>query len=361
MGEEKNGRRDGAARRLKVRRADAPPTHDQGGSRVLVTGGSGFIGTALIERLREAGRQVISLDPAPPRNPEHHDVWRGGDLLDASATQELVGSFCPTHVVHLGARTDLRGKKLSDYAVNTEGTRNLLTAVAAVDPPPRLIAASTRMVCTIGYQPRSDTDYCPPNAYGESKVAMERIVRAAGYPETWCLVRPTSIWGPWFDVPYRDFFLAVAKGRYRHPAGAPILKSFGYVENTAHQILGLMQAGDASVNGRVFYLADYAPIEVLDWASRIQEATGAPAVKTVSRRTLRVVAAGGDVLGQLGWREPPLTSFRLANLVTNMVYDLEPLRALVPQLPVTLDHGINRTVAWLRAFGVLDGRVASPA
>jgi GlcNAc-P-P-Und epimerase len=332
-----------------------------GESRILVTGGSGFIGTALVGRLQGAGGLVVNMDPVPPRNPEHRDLWRNADLLDPVATREVVQSVDPTHIVHLGARTDLEGQTLSDYAVNTEGTENLLSAAASVDPPPRLVAASTRMVCRIGYQPRSDLDYCPPNAYGQSKVEMERIVRASGYPSAWLLVRPTSIWGPWFDVPYRDFFLAVARGRYRHPAGGRILKSFGYVENTVHQILGLMQAAEARVMGRVFYLADYEPIEVLDWARRIQAETGGPAVRTLPIRILRAVAAGGDLLQRLGWRDPPLTSFRLSNLITEMLYDLEPVRALVPNLPVSLNHGVERTVAWLQASGALDIRGAAPS
>jgi nucleoside-diphosphate-sugar epimerase len=330
-------------------------------SPILVTGGSGFIGTNLIGRLQAADQEVVNLDPAPPRNPEHRELWTNGDLLDPAATREVVQSVDPTQIIHLGARTDLEGQTESDYAANTVGTENLLGAAASVDPPPRLIAASTRMVCRIGYQPRSDRDYCPLNAYGESKVEMERIVRGSGYRGAWLLVRPTSIWGPGFGAPYRDFFLAVARGRYRHPAGGRILKSFGYEENTVHQILGLMQAAEARVTGRVFYLADYAPIEVFDWARRIQAETGGPAVRTLPIGILRAVAAGGDVLKRLGWREPPLTSFRLNNLLTEMLYDLEPVRALVRDLPVSLDQGVERTVAWLRASGALDGRRAVPS
>jgi GlcNAc-P-P-Und epimerase len=273
----------------------------------------------------------------------------------------VVQSVDPTHIIHLGARTDLEGQTVSNYAANTEGTENLLSAAASIDPPPRLIVASTRMVCRIGYQPRSDLDYCPPNAYGQSKVEMERIVRGSGYDAAWLLIRPTSIWGPWFGAPYRDFFLAVARGRYRHPAGGRILKSFGYVGNTVHQILGLMQAPDPRVTGRVFYLADYEPIEVLDWARRIQAETGGPAVRTLPIGILRAVAGGGDLLKRLGWREPPLTSFRLSNLLTEMLYDLEPVRALVPDSPVSIDEGVKRTVAWLHASGALDGRGADPS
>lgn len=106
------------------------------------------------------------------------------------------------------------------------------------------------MVCEIGYQPRGETAVCPPNAYGASKAQMEELVRAAAYPGTWLMVRATSICGPWFDVPYRGFFLAVARGRYRHPAGARVLKSVGYVGNTVEQLIGLLAAEPSAISPR---------------------------------------------------------------------------------------------------------------
>ena len=210
------------------------------------------------------------------------------------------------------------------------------------------------MVCRIGYQPRDDHDYCPANAYGHSKMQMEHSVREADYP-VWALVRPTSIWGPWFGAPYRNFFLAVAKGRYRHPAARQIRKSFGYVENTVHQILALLEAPEDEVHGRMFYLADYEPIEVREWANRIAHETGDPrSVKTAPVGLLHALAVGGDLLKRAGWREPPLTTFRLRNLLTEMLYDLDPIRRIAPTLPVPLDEGVARTARWLRETGELD-------
>ncbi len=133
------------------------------------------------------------------------------------------------------------------------------------------------------------------------------------------------------------------------------------MENTVHQILGLMQAPEDRARGRVFYLADYEPIDVLEWAQQIQAETGGPAVKSWPIGILRTVAAAGDLLKRLGSREPPLTSFRLNNLITEMVYDLDPVRALVPDQPVSLDEGVERTVAWLQAAGGSDARATVPS
>jgi nucleoside-diphosphate-sugar epimerase len=319
----------------------------------MVTGGSGFIGTNVIDALLRNGVQVSNLDSRAPRNPAQIGTWTQVDLLDRQGVLAAVQAARPMQVIHLGARTDLDGSDLGDYAVNTEGTENLVAALASLEAPPTLVSASTRMVCEIGYHPRADDDYCPPNAYGESKVEGERILRTSGYPGTWTIVRPTSIWGPWFGVPYRDFFLAVAKGRYRHPRAARIRKSFGYVENTTHQIRALTGAPSSAIHGRVFYLADYEPIEVGDWANRIHQAAGGSPVRTVPLSVLRSVALVGDALKRVGWNEPPLTRFRLRNLLTEMLYDVEPVRSLAPDLPIALDLAVTRTVEWLRAQGDL--------
>src|SRR5690606_29126328 len=116
-----------------------------------------------------------------------------------------------------------------------------------------------------------------PNAYGESKALSEVAIRSKCFPsEKWVIVRPTSIWGPWFDVPYKQFFLAVAKGHYIHPKNLHIRKSFGYVGNTVRQLEKILSARTLDVTGRTFYLADHPPIDVLNFAQRIQQATGAP-------------------------------------------------------------------------------------
>ncbi len=113
----------------------------------------------------------------------------------------IVADFSPDYVIHLAARTDLRGSTLESYRANTDGVENLIDALARCSGIKRLIFASSTMVCPIGYQPHDENDCAPPNYYGASKVRGEQLVRAAESLGEWVIVRPTSIWGPWFDVP----------------------------------------------------------------------------------------------------------------------------------------------------------------
>ena len=66
---------------------------------------------------------------------------------------------------------------------------------------------------------------------------------------------------------------------------------------------------------------------------------------------LRIAATAGTGLQRLGWDGVPLTRFRLDNLLTEMVYDLEPLHGIVGPPPIALDEGIRETADWLRSAG----------
>ncbi len=320
------------------------------GSRVLVTGGSGFVGTNVVEHFLASGAAVASLDVQPPRSPAHEAVFRRADILDAPALREAFAVFAPTAVVHLAARTDLvETGDLADYAANTTGVENVVAAIRAQPSVRRAIFASTRLVCPSGYRPRSTEDACPDTLYGRSKVLGEQLVRQADLHCCWCIVRLSSIWGPWFHVPYRGFFSAVARGRYLHPGRADPPKSFGYVGNTVFQIARLLAADQQRVNGRTFYLADYHPCTIRAWADLIAAKLGRRPVRAIPAPLALLAAAGGSVLKRLGMRNPPLTLFRLSNMRTDTAgLPLGPTREITGDLPFTLEQGVEATLRWMR-------------
>lgn len=250
------------------------------GGRILVTGGSGFIGTNVVAALLARGLPVVSLDAAPPRNPALAAVHRPVDILDAAALARAVDDFRPDDIIHLAARTDLLGTGLDDYAANTIGAQNLIDIVADRPGVRRVLFASSMLVCRLGYIPAGVTDYAPNTPYGASKVESERRVRAADPGRTRIILfRPTSIWGPWFGEPYRNFFDAVVRGLYVHPDGASSRRSYGYIDNAVAQIEAL-RAAPAPADA-LYHLADYDPTDIGAWADMIAAAAG-------RRRPLRV-------------------------------------------------------------------------
>ena len=206
------------------------------------------------------------------------------------------------------------------------------------------------MVCQIDHIPKSYTDYCPPNAYGESKVLGEQIVRSAKTNFEWCIFRPTSIWGPHFGIPYRHFFDQIRVGGYFHPGSANPRKSFGYVGNSVFQIEKLMLAPAEEIHGRTFYLGDYEPIRIREWADLIAQTFSPPRrIRTVPMPVLYAAAKLGDAISYFGLKDHfPLTSFRLDNLITEMIYpQLEELRAITGPLPFSVEQGTKETIKWM--------------
>ncbi|WP_237155468.1 NAD-dependent epimerase/dehydratase family protein [Oryzibacter oryziterrae] len=317
-------------------------------NRILVTGGSGFIGTNLIEELRKSSNvAVASVDLADPKISSHRSVWQAGDIRDGAALTSLLKAFRPDAVIHLAARTDLDGKTMPDYSANTDGVSRLLEGLDAIGFGGPAIFTSSMYVCRPGYRPTSDLDFQPHTVYGESKVIGEQIVRAANPSYPWVIARPTSIWGPWFGVPYADFFKVVLSKRYLHIAGDSTQKTYGYVGNAIAQMSTILDHAEA-LKGRAIYLGDWPGYVIREWADEIAEFVPYR-VPRVPKLVFQGLGLVGDVVQKAGLRFP-MTSFRLNNMTTNNVHDMSPLPELMGNvLPYSRQQGNKLTVEWIRS------------
>jgi len=318
--------------------------------KIIITGGSGFIGSNLVAYYVSLGWKVLNLDINPPRNSAHKDYWQKIDITDLEELKRVFNDFKPNFVLHFAARTDLDEKEnLSGYSANIQGVRNLVDAIKSTPGVQRTIFASSQLVCKVGYQPSSDDDYCPNTLYGHSKVIGEQIVRSSGdIGSSWAIVRPTSIWGPWFDIPYRTFFMTINNGLFIHSGQVQTLKKWGFVLNSVEQIYKLLVGPDDLVNSNTFYLADYSPLVLKDFANYAQKEMGARRILTLPLWLMRLFAKSGDILKGLFWRNPPLTSFRLHNIITNEIQETSSLEKITGPLPYSYQTGIEKTVAWLK-------------
>jgi nucleoside-diphosphate-sugar epimerase len=275
------------------------------------------------------------------------------DINDRLAIERAISEFQPTHVVHLAARTDLRETNtIAGYRSNVQGVANIIEILRGSESLERVVFASSMLVCRNGYSPVADTDYCPNTLYGSSKVEGERLVRVTGDFLPWTIVRPTSIWGPWFGEPYRDFFETVLAKRYFHPRGHAAPKALGFVGNTIRQITDILCADLEKVRGRTFYLCDEPAYSVEQWANSICHAAGLGAARTAPLWLFRTAATCGDVMKALGIQNPPLTSFRLRNMLTSSSFDTGDLRELSGDPPYSMDQGVAETLLWLKELGI---------
>jgi nucleoside-diphosphate-sugar epimerase len=327
------------------------------GVRVLVTGACGFVGPNLVARLVDDGAVVEALDlPTADWTRLPEGVRRlDADLLDRDRVAAVVA---PVDVVfHLAARTDLEGRSVRDYAVNTDGTRNLVEAVAAAGGAARFVHFSTQLVVGLFDEARFIDESEPfrtRTAYGESKIESERIVAelCAAHRMDHTIVRPTSVYGPWGAAPYREFFDAVRRGRYVHVGKAANLVSLVYVENLVDLVV-LLATHPGAAN-ETFFANDFHPYTMREVVDTVAAHYGVR-IRRAPVWLLIVVAHLLGVVKALGV-DVPLYPFRLRNMRMTYCYDIQKSVRLGYDPQYDLASGVRRTLDWYDAHPAFQGR-----
>lgn len=317
--------------------------------RLLITGGSGFIGTNLTKVLHERGIQFINVDIAKPKESFMNDQWRRCDILDYENLLKIFKEFQPTALVHLAAETDTDPRKtLEDYKVNTEGTLNIINAIKSVTSIQRAIFTSTQFVNQSKLGPQHDEDFAPHTIYGESKIINEKQVRNANLECAWTIIRPTNVWGPWhLRYPY-EFWKILAEKKYFHPGRKPVVRSYGYVGNVVDQTLRILELTPAFVHGKVYYVGD-RPIDLYDWVNGFSvKQTGKNAI-VLPRQGIYFLALIGDLLGLLNIKFP-ITRSRYRSMTTDNPVDMEKTFKELGENKYTLEQGIDETINWMKTY-----------
>jgi nucleoside-diphosphate-sugar epimerase len=317
--------------------------------KLLITGGSGFIGANAIEEFMRLDGAILNYSLHPPLNPAQMSYWRQDDILDPSALRRAFEEFQPNRVLHLAARTDCDENTTVEagYRVNTEGTQNVLNAIRATPSVERSIITSTQFVCAPGRLPKSDTDYFPETVYGQSKVITETLTRDANLPSCWTIIRPTNVWGPWHMRYRREFWRVLERGLYVHPGHQPVIRTYAYVKNVVHQIRKIFEAPAKTVSAKTFYVGD-RPINLFDWVNGFSRALAGRDVRVIPRGLMRALALAGDIPTRLTGKPFLINSSRFRSMITNYETPMEPTFALLGENPYPLEAGINETVKWLR-------------
>jgi nucleoside-diphosphate-sugar epimerase len=324
--------------------------------RILITGGSGFIGTNLIDKLSSEGHTILNYSLHRPLNSAQTEHWRNGDILDAAATITAFQTFRPSHVVHLAARAecDENATVEQGFRANTEGTKNVLEAIRTTPSVQRVIVTSSQFVCAPGRLPTSDTDYFPETTYGQSKVITEKLTRQADLSCCWTIIRPTNIWGPWHLRYRREFWRVLQRGLYVHPGRQPVIRCYGYVKNVVHQICQILEASPEKIDRKTIYLGD-PPTDLFNWVNGFSRLLTGRNVRVVPRGLMRALAFLGDIPSSITGRPFLINSSRFRSMTTNYVTPMERTFELLGDNPYSLEQGITETVQWLHSYQGPDG------
>ncbi len=230
---------------------------------VLVTGSSGFVGSALARRLEDQGLSVVGADLRPGLTPTV-----GLDITDGARVHEVFERLRPRRVVHAAAIVDDRGALERFEAVNVRGTDHVVDACEAVEVE-RLVHVSSIVV--LGLESPAHCDENTPlqpytgAPYMDTKAISERRVRdawAAGRVPA-VVVRPGDVYGAGSDPWVRRPVEMMRKGMPVLVGGGRGLMAHCWIDNLVDGLVLALQA--RGVEGRVFHITDGAD----DTAARI--------------------------------------------------------------------------------------------
>ncbi len=314
--------------------------------KVLVTGGSGFIGIHLIELLLKQDYTVLNLDIRMPINNQNLDQFKNVSLTDKNQVAEEVLKFNPNFIIHLAATTTQNAKSLVEFEVNIKGTRNLLEVADNLDSLRKVIFTSSQYVNSPGYPYSTNSrDLHPYGFYGQSKLLGEEMMELLLQNSSWMIIRPTTIWGPWHPILTDGLWMQIFNGKYFHPKGDKAIKAYGYVKNTAWQILRLLEMESAYTDKKVFYIGD-ENIRQVKWVSAFVHRLTNQKMREIPKFVLLVASEIGELLTKLGVKFPLYRS-RYRNLVTSNPSPLEETLLLLGESPITFEKAVDETCSWL--------------
>jgi nucleoside-diphosphate-sugar epimerase len=319
--------------------------------KILITGGSGFIGTNLIEYFKTTDSVLLNLDINPPLCSSHNSYWQFQDILEKESLFTRFNEFRPDYVVHLAARTDCDEKTTVEegYQANVEGVSNVISTIQSCKSISKAIFTSTQYVHYGDHLPTDDMDYAPHTVYGQSKVLGEKLVRKADLQCAWVIVRPTNVWGPW-HLRYREQFIKMLRmGLYLHPSGHECIKSYGYVGNLVDQIGRILDAPIEAIHQKTLYLGD-SPIQLLDWVNGFSMALNNRKVHLIPGFLLYLLAVIGDIFSFVSRKPFLITTSRFRSMTEDYLTPMENTFKVLGYPRYSLDEGIHHTISWLMSM-----------
>ncbi|HEU4977470.1 MAG TPA: NAD-dependent epimerase/dehydratase family protein [Solirubrobacteraceae bacterium] len=306
----------------------------------FVTGGSGFIGGALVRRLVADGWSVRALarsDAAAQKVRALGAEPAPGDLSDAVAMTAGAGGcelvfHCAAHLGDWGRREDFE-------RANVDGTRNALSAARQAGVR-RFVHVGTEAAVLAG-QPLVEADERAPlrfdskALYSATKArAEEAVVEANGDGLETVVVRPRFVWGRGDTTLLPQIVAAARSGRWAWIGGGRHRTSTTHVENVVH---GLLLGAERGAPGGVYFVTDGPPVVFREFVSRLLETQGVEAPqRTLPRPLAHALAAGGET----AWRvlplpgRPPLTRFAYWVSAMECTIDISRARSELGYEPV---------------------------
>jgi len=329
--------------------------------KALVTGGGGFLGSAVVRKLNERGDEVSVLGRgtyphiAPYIKRRYQaDIRHNPAVVHACEGMDVV--------FHVAAVAGIWGKRSDFWSINVEGTRNVIEACRA-NGVPRLVFTSTPSVvfgkddlCGVDESTRYPPRYLA--AYPETKAVAERMVLAANCPTLATVaLRPHLIFGPGDPHLIPRVIARARLGRLVQVGEGKNLVDITYIDNAAD---AHVQAADALTPGgrcagHAYFISQGEPVSLWPWLNELLAAARAPTVtrSMTYRRAYRAGRVLETVYRATGiTREPPMTRFLATQLAKSHYFDISSAKGDFGYNPtIATEEGVRRLVATLGGGG----------
>jgi UDP-glucose 4-epimerase len=337
--------------------------------KILVTGGSGLIGSHLVESLVADGENVRCFVRTTSNlsfisNLDIDIVY--GDLKDFESLRKATEGI--DIVYHLAAISRLHlNMPLQEYqAVNVEGTRNVLEASRIAGVKKIIYTSSIEAVGPTqdGGPFNEETEPNPTNNYGETKLGGERVARKyyKDYGMNVIIVRPPMIYGPRNLLLVKRLFRIINKGYYPIVGDGKALMEFCYVKN---EVYGIRLAGERGKAGETYFISDERSYSTEEVVREIAKQLGV---------NLKIFHIPVPVAWGIGFSFEVLSKFfkfypfmvretgrpsfsrntvKWTSKSTWFCDISKAKRELGYRPPYTLSEGIRETIEWYRGIGVL--------
>jgi nucleoside-diphosphate-sugar epimerase len=304
----------------------------------LVTGGGGFVGSALCRQLRTLGHDVTALGRRPNtaltaegfRTATH-------DLALPDAVAGLTGLFTGVECVfHTAAHVKMWGPRESFVRGNITATQNVIAACRAAGVAKLVFTSSPSVVA--GNHDRQGVDESQPYPdhyralYPETKAAAERAVLAAHGPDLRTIsLRPHLIFGPGDTNLVPTILKRARAGRLTQVGDGSNLVDLTFIDDcvAAHLLAATALDARPTAGGRAYFLSQGTPVPLWEWIGRVLTLHNLPPVRRrISASTAQLLATVAEGV----WKtfgltsDPPLTRFLAEEMATDHYYNIDAAR-----------------------------------
>jgi len=325
--------------------------------KAFVTGGGGFVGSAIVRQLVDKGIEVGVFGRHQYPHLENLGVRQfQGDILDSDLLIRFMQGY--DTVFHVAAKAGIWGPKHEFEQTNVTGTRNVIGACFANNIQ-SLVYTSTPSV-VFNRRDISGADERLPYAkrflcyYASSKAVAEQMVLVSNSEVLkTCAIRPHLVWGPG-DPHLIPRLIARGKAKKLKQVGDGLnMVDISYVDNVAdaHILAAENLFSSATAAGNAYFISQGEPVNLWNWVNGLfQRLNIEPVTKKINARPAYMI--GTLLEGIHMWfsleKEPKMTRFLAEQLAKSHWFSIDKARHDLGYEPrISTSEGLDRLVQWL--------------